>query len=115
MIKSFLAGAIAGGAIVWLWRDEIRAAIDDATNEMMRNNARLLHENSVATAKANQRGVIDMETLQYVHDQLIATVEDVRAIHREGMERRQQAAVELSRMREDVQRRLAAPTLEAAG
>jgi len=91
---------------------ELATAIDDATNEMMRNNARLLHENSVATAKANQRGVIDMETLQYVHDQLIQTVEDVRAIHREGIEKRRQAEADLVRMREDVHKRLAAPTVD---
>jgi len=91
---------------------ELATAIDDATNEMMRNNARLLHENSVATAKANQRGVIDMETLQYVHDQLIKTVEDVRAIHREGVEKRRQAEGELVRMREDVHKRLAAPAVD---
>jgi uncharacterized protein YaaN involved in tellurite resistance len=93
---------------------ELATAIDDATNEMMRNNAKLLHENSVATAKANQRGVIDVETLQYVHEQLIKTVEDVREIHRQGIEQRRHAEVELARMREDVQKRLAAPTLEAA-
>ncbi|HEU0307323.1 MAG TPA: toxic anion resistance protein [Lysobacter sp.] len=91
---------------------ELSTAIDDATNEMMRSNARLLHENSVATAKANQRGVIDVETLQFVHDQLIKTVEDVREIHREGIEKRRQAERELTQMREDVQKRLAAPTLD---
>ncbi|HEY0503426.1 MAG TPA: toxic anion resistance protein [Lysobacter sp.] len=94
---------------------ELATAIDDATNEMMRNNAKLLHENSVATARANQRGVIDVETLQYVHDQLIKTIEDVRAVHREGIEKRRQAEVELTRMREDVHKRLAAPTVDAAG
>ncbi|WP_242112919.1 toxic anion resistance protein [Luteimonas aquatica] len=91
---------------------ELATAIDDATNEMMRSNADLLHQNSVDTAKANQRGVIDVETLQYVHDQLIRTVEDVRAIHREGIEKRRQAEHQLAQMREDVQKRLAAPTIE---
>ncbi|WP_330968625.1 toxic anion resistance protein [Lysobacter sp. A3-1-A15] len=89
---------------------ELANAIDDATNELMRRNADLLHESSVATAKANQRGVIDMETLQHVHDKLIQTVEDVREIHREGIEQRRQAEADLARMREDVQKRLAAPT-----
>ena len=93
---------------------ELATAIDDATNEMMRTNAKLLHENSVATAKANQRGVIDVETLQFVHDQLIRTVEDVREIHRDGIEKRRQAEMELARMREDVQKRLAAPTRDVA-
>jgi hypothetical protein len=39
VIKSFLAGAIAGGAVVWLWRDEIRAAIDDATIDVRARTA----------------------------------------------------------------------------
>ncbi|KGM54076.1 toxic anion resistance protein [Lysobacter daejeonensis GH1-9] len=90
---------------------ELANAIDDATNELMRRNADMLHENSVATAKANQRGVVDVETLQHVHEKLIQTVEDVRQIHREGIEKRRQAEQDLSRMRDDVQKRLAAPTL----
>ena len=88
---------------------QLATAIDDATNELMRRNADLLRENSVATARANQRGVIDIETLQHVHEQLIQTVEDVRQIHREGAEKRRQAEQDLARMRDDVQRRLAAP------
>ena len=32
MIKSFLAGAIAGGVVMWFWGDQIRDAIDDATS-----------------------------------------------------------------------------------
>src|SRR2546427_3061036 len=37
----------------------------------------------------------------HVHDQLIATVEEVRSIHREGMQQRQQAEVELSLLHPD--------------
>src|SRR5262249_7235761 len=43
VIKSFLAGAIAGGAVVWLWRDDIRAAIDDATGDVRARAAEQLH------------------------------------------------------------------------
>jgi uncharacterized protein YaaN involved in tellurite resistance len=88
---------------------ELSTAIDDATNEMMRRNADLVRETSVSTAKTAQRAVIDIETLRHVHEQLIKTVEDVREIHREGMQKRQQAERELAAMREDVQKRLAAP------
>lgn len=89
---------------------ELSNAIDDATNELMRRNADLMRQTSVDTAKANQRAVIDVATLRHVHEQLIATVEEVRNIHREGMQQRQQAEGELARLREDVQQRLAAPT-----
>jgi uncharacterized protein YaaN involved in tellurite resistance len=92
---------------------DLTTAIDDATNEMMRKNADLVHETSVSTAKTAQRAVIDIETLRHVHDQLIKTVEDVREIHRDGMQKRQQAERDLAAMREDVQKRLAAPASAA--
>lgn len=92
---------------------ELSNAIDDATNEIMRRNADLMRQTSVETAKANQRAVIDVATLRHVHEQLIQTVEEVRGIHRDGMQARRQAETELARLREDVQQRLAAPT--AAG
>jgi uncharacterized protein YaaN involved in tellurite resistance len=88
---------------------ELSNAIDDATNEIMRKNADLMRQTSVETAKANQRAVIDVATLRHVHEQLIQTVEEVREIHREGMQQRRQAETELARLREDVQERLAAP------
>ncbi len=89
---------------------ELSNAIDDATNDLMRRNADLMRQTSVETAKANQRAVIDVATLRHVHDQLIATVEEVRSIHRDGMQQRQQAEVELARLRDEVQQRLAQPT-----
>lgn len=92
---------------------ELSNAIDDATNEIMRKNADLMRQTSVETAKANQRAVIDIGTLRHVHEQLIQTVEEVRTIHRDGMQARRQAEVELVQLREDVQKRLAAPTADA--
>ncbi|MDH5831457.1 toxic anion resistance protein [Luteimonas sp. M1R5S18] len=93
---------------------ELSNAIDDATNEIMRRNADLMRQTSVETAKANQRAVIDVATLRHVHEQLIQTVEEVREIHREGMQQRRQAEAELVQLREDVQKRLAAPTQTGA-
>jgi hypothetical protein len=32
VIKGFLAGAIAGGVVMWLWGEQLRDAFDDATS-----------------------------------------------------------------------------------
>jgi Cu/Ag efflux pump CusA len=32
VIKSFLTGAIAGAAVMWLWGEQIRDAVDEATS-----------------------------------------------------------------------------------
>jgi len=69
--------------------------IDDATNEILRRNADLLHQNSIDTAKANQRSVIDIETLEHVQNTLINTVNDVIQIQKEGMQKRTEATKRL--------------------
>jgi hypothetical protein len=43
VIKSFLAGAIAGGAVMWLWGDRIRDTIDEATSGARTRAADRLH------------------------------------------------------------------------
>ncbi|MGR8959924.1 toxic anion resistance protein [Rhizobium leguminosarum] len=76
--------------------------IDNATNAIMRRNAELLHQNSVATAKSNQRLVVDVETLQHVHDKILLTLTDVRDAHEKGSTDRRQAIGELERLRSEM-------------
>ena len=85
-------------------------AIDDASNELMRKNAELVHGTAVGAARANQRSILDLETLQSVNDTLIRTVEEVREIHREGMAKRKQIGSEIAAMRNELETRLAATT-----
>lgn len=76
--------------------------IDDATNELLRKNADLLHQNSVDTAKANQRAVIDIETLEHVQNTLIQTVNDVIQIQKEGVQKREEATARLKTLQENL-------------
>ncbi|MBB1250688.1 toxic anion resistance protein [Rhizobium sp. G21] len=80
----------------------LATAIDEATNVMMKRNAELLKQNSVAVAKANQRLVIDVETLKSVHDNVIQTLDEVRAIHLDGKASRSKALSELGRLRSEM-------------
>lgn len=79
---------------------ELATNIDDATNYFMKRNAELLHENAVTTAKANQRLVVDIETLRHVHDEVVQTLLDVRATHEQGAASRASALAELEDLRE---------------
>jgi uncharacterized protein YaaN involved in tellurite resistance len=80
--------------------------IDDTTNELLRRNAELLHRNATQTAKANQRLVIDTETLKKVQETLIRTVEDVIKIQQDGVRQRQEAEKQIYLMRDQMQARL---------
>lgn len=77
-------------------------AIDNATNEMLKRNADLLHQNSVATAKSNQRLVINVETLEEVHNKVLQTLQDVKDIHSEGAAKRTQMIGQLSNLRDEM-------------
>lgn len=81
---------------------QLANSIDDATNELLKRNADLLHQNSVDTAKANQRSVIDIETLEHVQNTLIKTVNDVIQIQKEGMQKRDEAASRLRTLQDNL-------------
>lgn len=81
---------------------QLANSIDDATNDLLRRNADLLHQNSVDTARANQRSVIDIETLEHVQNTLIKTVNDVIQVQKEGMQKRAEAAMRLRALQQNL-------------
>ena len=81
---------------------ELAHSIDNATNDLLRRNAELLHQNSVNTARANQRAVIDIDTLNHVQNTLFKTVNDVLDIQKQGMSQRQQATLQLKTLQQQL-------------
>ena len=74
---------------------EMQRAVADATNDLLRRNAEMLKHNSIDTATANERGIIDIETVKKVNEDLISTIEETLRIQREGRQKRQAAEKEL--------------------
>ena len=73
----------------------MQRALTDATNDLLRRNAEMLKQNSVETAKANERGIIDVETVKKVNEDLISTIQETMRIQQEGRQRRAAAEKEL--------------------
>ena len=82
------------------------SAVTNATNELLKKNAEALHMASVESAKANERGIVDMETLKHTNAQLIQTLDDVMKIQKEGREQRAQAEGELRKMEDELKAKL---------
>ncbi|MBS4912602.1 MAG: toxic anion resistance protein [Veillonella sp.] len=74
---------------------KLHQTITDTTNDLLKRNSELLKQNARATAIANERAIIDMDTIRKVNDDLIATIEDTIRIHQEGRQRRKAAEREL--------------------
>lgn len=75
-----------------------QAAVSEMTNELLQKNAEKLKQGSVDIAREAERSVVDIETLQHTNEQLIATLDEVMQIQKEGAQKRQAAEAELRRM-----------------
>ena len=74
----------------------MQQAVNNTTNELLKRNAELLKQNSIETAKENERSIVDVETVREVNEKLIQTIEDTVRIQQEGRAKRQAAEKELA-------------------
>ena len=81
-------------------------AVTDMTNELLRKNAEALHQGTVQTAKAAERGVVDIETIRHTNQLLIQTLDEVRTIHADGAAARRSAEKELAEMEDTLKNKL---------
>ncbi|MGN7376433.1 toxic anion resistance protein [Bacillus halotolerans] len=82
--------------------------VSDTTNELLLKNAELLKTNTIETVKANERGIVDIDTLKKVQESLISTLEETLMIQEEGRLKRRQAEEELMMMEGDLKQKLLA-------
>lgn len=83
-----------------------QAAVSNATNEMLKKNAELLHTATIETAKESERGIIDIETLKSTNQTLISTLDEVLKIQEDGREKRKNAEIELQNIENTMRAKL---------
>lgn len=85
---------------------EAQKHISDTTNELLLKNSEMLKTNTIETAKENERGLVDLETLKQTQSNLISTLEEVIHIQQEGREKRRQAEQEFVTMGDELKQKL---------
>ena len=80
--------------------------VTELTNAMLKKNADILKTSTIETAKAAERSIIDIETLQHTNKQLIATLDEVMKIQTQGAEKRKEAEAELGRIEGELKQKL---------
>lgn len=80
--------------------------VTDMTNQLLKKNAQSLKMATIESAKASERGVVDLETLQTTNAALISTFDEVIRIQEEGRQKRRAAEEELSRMELELKNKL---------
>lgn len=81
-------------------------AVTDATNRMLKQNAEVLKQGTIDTARASERGIVDVETLVDTNRLLIESLTEVETIQREGREKRAEAELKLNEMEDQLKQKL---------
>lgn len=87
---------------------EAQKQVTATTNELLLKNSEMLKMNSIETAKENERGIVEIETLKQTQENLLTTIEETLRIQAEGRRNRKAAEVEIGKMEEDLKQRLLA-------
>ncbi len=85
---------------------EAQREVTDMTNELLKKNAEKLKMATVESAKASERGIVDLETLKTTNAALISTFDEVIKIQEEGRQKRRAAEDELNRMEFELKNKL---------
>ena len=98
-------------AITLMIQEQKKAAIIDneltnLSNDLAKESATMLKQTSVAIARNNQRGVLDLETLEFAQQELISSVEEVRRINEEGSKERKVVSARLAAMKQELKTQL---------
>ncbi|ASZ06769.1 MULTISPECIES: toxic anion resistance protein [Enterococcus] len=80
--------------------------VSETTNDLLKKNSEMLKISAIETAKENERGIVDIETLQKTQNDLVETIQETLRIQQEGKEKRRHAELELSNMEEDLKQKL---------
>lgn len=80
--------------------------VSETTNDLLKKNSEMLKISATETAKENERGIVDIETLQKTQNDLIETIQETLRIQKEGKEKRQAAELELANMEQELKGKL---------
>lgn len=87
---------------------ESQKLVTKTTNDLLLKNSEMLKINSIETAKENERGIIEIDTLKKTQENLIQTIEETLVIQADGRAKRKAAEIEIGRMEEELKQRLLA-------
>lgn len=81
---------------------KMQQEVTRTTNELLKRNAELLHSGSVSVARETEKGIVELETLQKVNQDLISTIQETIQIHEQGHQARMQAEQEIMKLETDL-------------
>ena len=85
---------------------EMQKQISKTTNELLTKNAEMLRTNTIDAARESERGIVEVETLKKVNQELITTINETMQIQKDGRIARQKAELELIAVEDELKQTL---------
>ncbi|WP_079708956.1 toxic anion resistance protein [Paraliobacillus ryukyuensis] len=85
---------------------EAQKQVSKTTNDLLLKNAEMLKTNTIETAKLNEQGFVDIETVKKTQENLVSTLEEVLKIQDDGRRKRLEAEKEISTMENQLKQKL---------
>lgn len=85
---------------------DITKKVSDTTNELIRKNSDMLHQNTVETKKEVERSTVDIETLEYAHQTILSTLEETAQIEEDARRIRKESEARMQAMEEELRQSL---------
>jgi len=85
---------------------QAQQAVNELTNELLKENADALKQGAVEIAAESEKSIVDIETVKYTNEQLIATLDEVLRIQDEGRQKRREAEAEIGRIESELKQKL---------
>lgn len=80
--------------------------VSEMTNDLLKKNAEALKQGTTEIARENERGIIDIETLNETNQKLIDTLTEVTGIQEEGRTKRAEAEKDLAKIETELKSKL---------
>lgn len=87
---------------------EAQTKVTDMTNDLLKKSAEMLKTGTLEVSKESERGIVSIETIRKVNQDLIDTINGVLEIQKKGKEERQAAETELSAIENELKKTLIA-------
>lgn len=85
---------------------EAQKQVTKTTNDLLLKNSEMLKMNSIETAKENERGIVEIDTLKQTQENLLQTIEETLRIQADGRVKRKAAEIEIARMEDALKQRM---------
>ena len=85
---------------------DLQKQVNETTNNLLKKNSEILKTNTIEIAKENERGIVEIETLKKVNEDLITTLEETIKISEEGSKKRKEVEKELVVIEKDLKNKL---------